>query len=100
MKKSKTVKQLEKILDEEFSFAMAVRAYRTREGLTQEELANKLGVKKSYISNIENQRDFITLEQAIRFAKAFKEPESLWMTYALQDMVDRTGRNLKVKLVA
>jgi hypothetical protein len=27
-------------------------------------------------------------------AKAFKEPENLWMTYALQYMVDRTGKNL------
>lgn len=94
------MKQLEKISGEEFSFAMAIRAYRTREDLTQEELANKLGVKKSYISNLENQRDFVTLDQAIRFAKVFKEPTSLWMTFALQDMVDRTGVSAKVKLVA
>ncbi len=100
MKKSKAVKQLEKILDEEFSFAMALKAYRTREDLTQEQLATKLDVKKSYISNIENQRDYVTLEQAIRFAKVFKEPAGLWMTFALQDMVDRTGVHAKVKLVA
>lgn len=100
MKKSKAMKQLENISGEEFSFAMAVKAYRTREGLTQEQLAEKLGLKKSYISNIENKRDFVTLEQAIRFAKAFKEPAKVWMTFALQDMVDRTGVDVKVKLVA
>lgn len=100
MKKSKAVKQLEKISGEEFSFAMALRAYRTREDLTQEELAEMLEVKKSYISNIENKRDFVTVEQATRFAKIFKEPVSIWVTFALQDLVDRAGVNAKVKLVA
>lgn len=99
MKKSKTIKQLEKIAREEFSFAMALKAYRTREDLTQEELANMLDVKKSYISNIENKRDFVTVEQATKFAKAFKEPANIWVTFALQDLVDRAGVNAKVKLV-
>ncbi len=79
---------------------MAIRAYRTRENLTQDELAKILGIKKAYVSNIENQRDYVTLDQAIRFAEAFKEPKDLRMTFALQDMVDRTGVNIKVKLVA
>ena len=46
MKKSAAIKFLEKLFGEEFSFAMAIRAYRTREDLTQQELADLVGVKK------------------------------------------------------
>lgn len=98
MKKSTAMKQLEKLTEEEFSFATMVRGYRTREDLTQEELAKKLKVKKSYISNIENRRDFVTLEQAIRFAIALKEPIEVWAKVALQDMINRAGLSAIVEL--
>lgn len=91
MKKSTAMKQLEKAAGEAFSFAVMVKGYRTREDLTQEELATRLGMKKSYISNIENKRDFVTLEQAIKFAITLKEPVEVWARVALQDMVDRAG---------
>jgi transcriptional regulator with XRE-family HTH domain len=91
---------LEKITGEKFSFSMALRAYRTREDLTQQELADLVGVKKSYISNIENKRDFVSIEQAAKFARAFKEPVDLWMTWAIQDQINRAGEKFKIKLVA
>lgn len=94
--KKRASKVLEKVLGEKPSFAMALRAYRTREDLTQSELAEILGVKKSYISNLENKRDFVTLEQAIKFANAFKEPVTIWMRWAIQDMIDRTGESVEV----
>jgi transcriptional regulator with XRE-family HTH domain len=93
-------KALEKITGEKFSFSMAIRAYRTREDLTQQELADLVGVKKSYISNIENKRDFVSIEQAAKFARAFKEPVDLWMTWAIQDQINRAGEKFKIKLVA
>ncbi len=94
------LKALEKITGEKFSFSMAIRAYRTREDLTQQELADLVGVKKSYISNIENKRDFVSIEQAAKFARAFKEPVDLWMTWAIQDQINRAGEKFKIKLVA
>ena len=100
MKKSAAIKFLEKLSGEEFSFAMAIRAYRTREDLTQQQLADLVGVKKSYISNIENKREFVSAEQAARFARAFKEPVDLWMTWAIQDQINRAGEKFKIKLVA
>ncbi len=102
MKKKKLIaeQQLEKILGEKFSFAMMMRAYRTREDLTQEELSKKIKVPKSYISNLENKRDFVTVDQAKKIAKILKEPVELWVEVALQDMLDRAGINAIVKLVA
>lgn len=98
VKKSKAMKLLEKITGEEFSFATLVRGYRVREDLTQEELAKKLKVKKSYISNIENSRDYVTLEQAVRFANLLNEPIELWAKVVLQDMINRSGLNAVVEL--
>lgn len=100
--KRNAVKELEKITGKKTSFAMALKAYRTREGLTQSDLAEKLGVKKSYISNVENQRNFVTVEQAFNIAEALQEPSRIWIKWALQDSVDRiedlTGEHLQVEL--
>jgi|GEM_PF-671399 len=98
MKKSSAMKHLEKLTGEVFSFATMVRGYRTREDLTQEQLATLLKVKKSYISNLENGRDFVTLDQAIRFASALKEPVEVWAKVALQDMINRSGLRAIVEL--
>lgn len=56
--------QLEKLRGEPFSFASILKAYRAREELTQEQMAKKLKVTKAYISNIENKRENVTVEQA------------------------------------
>ncbi len=102
MKKSKTTKLIEGILKEEFSFAMEIRAYRTREGLSQDDLAKKLGVKKSYISNIENKRDRVSPIQAVIFAQKLKENPIYWLKTVLQDQVNElqstTGQSIVVEL--
>lgn len=98
MKKSQATKHLEKLTGEEFSFATMVKGYRVREELTQEELAKKLKVTKSYVSNLENRRDFVTLDQAIRFANILKEPVEAWAKVALQDMINRSGMKAIVEL--
>jgi transcriptional regulator with XRE-family HTH domain len=92
--------QLEKLRGEPFSFASIVRAYRAREELTQEQLAKKLKVTKAYISNLENKRENVTVEQAKKFATILKEPVNFWVTTALQDMIDRAGIKARVELAA
>jgi addiction module HigA family antidote len=44
---------------------------RVRDGITQEELANRLGIKQHRISEIETGKRPITIEMAKRFAKSF-----------------------------
>jgi len=48
---------------------LALRAYRTREDLTQRELAQKVGVPQRHISEMENGKRPIGKEMAKRFAK-------------------------------
>jgi len=52
-------------------FAQRVRELRLEKGWTQEELAEKLGLKKQTISGIENKNHTTKLETVIKLAKFF-----------------------------
>lgn len=49
---------------------IALRAYRTREGLTQKQLAQATGIPQRHISEIENGKRGIGKERAQKFSKA------------------------------
>lgn len=51
---------------ESFKLGVLLQDLRTQEGLTQEELANRCGTTKSYISRIENNASDIRLSTIIR----------------------------------
>jgi len=55
---------------EEFKIGATLRVARERAGLTQEELARKLGTKKSAISRIENHAEDIRLSTLGHIAEA------------------------------
>ncbi len=50
----------------------ALRAYRTRENLTQRQLAEKVGIPQRHISEMENGKRVIGNEMAQRLADALK----------------------------
>jgi transcriptional regulator with XRE-family HTH domain len=52
------------------SFGMAVKRRRLSLGLTQEDLAEKSGLHRTYISSLENGQRNIALSNIIRLAKA------------------------------
>lgn len=51
---------------EAFKLGVLLQDLRTKEGMTQEELANKCGTTKSYISRIENNASDIRLSTIMR----------------------------------
>ena len=53
-------------------FGTNVKKYRTKQGLSQEELANKCGMHRTYISAIECFRRSISLENIQRIADALE----------------------------
>lgn len=61
------------------TIGMLIRAFRTLHDLTQDELARKLAMKKSYISDLENDRKPLSLKQIIKIAKALHEPVNLYI---------------------
>lgn len=55
-------------------FGMKVREERLNQGLSQEELASKAGVHRTYIGMIERAEKNITLENIEKISKALKVP--------------------------
>ncbi len=100
MKSKSASKVIEQMLGESFSFSTILIGLRTREDMTQQELADKLGVSKAYICDLEKKRRFVSVDRARDFARTLKEREERWVETALQDMVDRAGIKARVKLVA
>jgi len=56
----------------EFHVGHALRGLRSREGLTQKQLAEMIGAKPSHISEMENGKRTIGKEMAKRLAKALR----------------------------
>lgn len=92
----KAEKILKDLLGEPMSFATLLRAIRTRDDLTQRDLADKLGVTVSLISDLENSRKLVTVERAVGFAHKLNESERYFIYLALQDQVNRADRDYKV----
>ncbi|HMT07853.1 MAG TPA: helix-turn-helix transcriptional regulator [Pyrinomonadaceae bacterium] len=62
---------------ENFKIGVLLQASREQAKLTQEEVAQKMGTKKSAISRIENHADNITLSTLHKYAKALGKKLSL-----------------------
>ena len=62
---------------EAFCLAQALKEERKRAGLTQEELAEKIGTKKTYISRLENGRADIQLSTLFRIFEGLGRRVSL-----------------------
>jgi len=91
-------KFLEELLGEPMSFAMLLRSIRTRDDLTQKDLADKLGLTVSHISDLENGRKFVSVERASEFAHKLKESERHFVALALQDQVNQADLDYKVEI--
>ena len=62
---------------EAFCLAQTLREERKRAGLTQEELADKIGTKKTYISRLENGKADIQLSTLFRIFEGLGKRVSL-----------------------
>jgi ribosome-binding protein aMBF1 (putative translation factor) len=56
---------------EEFKIGFIIKELRMKEGMTQEELAEKMHTKKSVISRMENHSEDIRLSTLIKVAEVF-----------------------------
>lgn len=96
-----TKKDLKKILDREMgpsSFAMFMRAARTRCDLTQVEMAKQLGISKANLCDIEKGRQLVSPEFAASMARLAGLSEVMAVQWALQDLLKRSGLKMQVRL--
>ena len=77
-----------------------IEAIRQGEDMTQAELAAKLGITKSHLSDIERGRKAVSLERASRFAELLGYSSEQFVRLSLQDALDRAGLHYKVEVTA
>lgn len=101
-KKKKDVDALEYFekLKGPLSLSRAVIAFREADGISQAAFARKLGVGRSYLSNLENGRLLVSPSQAARIAKALRQPQDFFIKLALDDKLRSEGLRFTVSLNA
>ncbi|MBU3208499.1 helix-turn-helix domain-containing protein [Clostridium algidicarnis] len=55
-------------------YKLKIKEYRIKRGLTQKELACKIGISQNYLSQLENNRYDIKLSMLFKIAKELKVP--------------------------
>lgn len=71
--------------------AVGIPVLQGGEDVNQASLAEKLGVSKAHICDIEKKRKFVSAERASRFAKVLGYSEALFVRLALQDQINEAG---------
>ena len=88
----------EKTGQKPLSLGRLLRAIRTSTDKTQVEMAAKLGISKQELCDIEKERKLVSIDRAVLFAKKLKHSEKMFVIYAIDDQLRRSGIKLKVTL--
>lgn len=96
--KSSAMKFLDSVAGTEFNFATMLRSIREADEISQIEFANLLGISRQNLCDIEKKRKGVSPERAASFARTLGYPETVFVTLALQDEVDRGGLRLRVSV--
>lgn len=99
-KKSDAIRYLEKVTGGSVTLGRFLEAVRLGEELTQQAFAEKLGLSRSHLNDIEKGRKAVSPDRAARFAKILGYSEARLVQLALQDLVNRGGLKLHVDVNA
>lgn len=88
-----------KTREPKLSLGRALRSFRKAEGLSQEAMADILGVSTTNLSDIERGARSVSLKKALGFARVLGASEAVYAELALQRLLDEEGVEFDVKLV-
>ena len=91
---------LEKLMGGPLTLGGALSALRESEGESLSQFAERVGVTRMHLSDIEHGRRSVSLERAARFAVALGQNEAQFVRLALQDQVRDAGLKLRVEVHA
>jgi len=91
---------VERLVGGRITLGALMEAIRQGEEATQAELAGKLGITKSHLSDIERGRKLVSPERASRFAELLGYSSDQFVRLALQDALDRAGLRYRVEVTA
>lgn len=83
---------------EDPTMASILKTHRQCEELTQAQLAKKLKISVSHLSDIENKRKFVSIERAREFAKRLQQSESYFIMVVLRELLKRANCDYHIEL--
>lgn len=95
---AETRKFLEELIGGPLTLGGVIRNTRECDEMSQVDFAKKLGVSKSYLSDLENDRKAVSPKKAAEFARILEDSEKQFIRLALQDMFARQGLHYKVEV--
>jgi transcriptional regulator with XRE-family HTH domain len=94
----KTLNQIEKITGSKLTLGKMIWAIRQSDDITQVNFAEKLGISKQHLCDIEHERKIVSPKLAAKYAKLLGYSEEQFIRLSLQDLVDRDGLNVLVEV--
>ena len=98
--RKKALRFLSGLRGKEKSLGRLVSALRMFEGLSQAELARKLGLRRGVVCDLEADRRVLMPAQASQIAKALGYDEEVIIGFAVEDWLAREGLAFEVALSA
>ena len=95
-----TTAYLEKLLKGPLTLGGALSAIREGDGESLAQFAQRLGISRSHLSDIEHGRRSVSLERAAEFALALGHHQAQFVRLALQDQVRNAGLKFRVDVHA
>lgn len=95
-KKSDAVKLLEKLSGGPLTLGGLIESIRLSDEIRQVKFAEKLGISKSHLCDIEKGRKPVSALRAAGFAKILGYSPEQFVRLALQDEISRSGLHLKI----
>lgn len=80
------------------TFASLIKTHRQCEELTQAQLAKRLGISVSHLSDLENERKFVSIERAKYFARKLQEDERYYVFVVLRDLLRKADCDYEIEL--
>jgi transcriptional regulator with XRE-family HTH domain len=99
-KKSKALKDLEKMTGETLTIANLLWAIRTSDDVNQVDFAKKLNISNQYLCDLERGRKSLSPKKAKEFAQKLGYSEEQFIALALQDALNQDGMHFVVELKA
>ena len=89
---------LDDLLGGPMTFGSLLHSLRLCEETSQIDFADKLGISRSQLCDIEKGRKLVSPKKAVEYARILKNSEILFMQTALQDQVNQVSKPYVVKL--
>jgi plasmid maintenance system antidote protein VapI len=93
-----SIEKLEGITGRKLTLGLFLLTIRECEEKSQKEFAEKLGITRQYLCDLEHDRRSVSLEKAAIFAKKTGYSESQMIRLALQDFVNKAGLSYDVDI--